>query len=222
MTGLTHFAGTAAVVASLLLGHEVVVGQRLSLPPPISEGSMSVEEAISSRRSVRDYARDPLSLETVSQLLWAAQGETRRQRRSAPSAGALFPLEIYLVAGEVSELPPGVYRFEPQGHALIAVAPGDRRTALAAAALKQTWVRKAPAVLVLTAVYQRTTKKYGSRGRRYVVMEVGHAAENVYLQASALGLGTVMVGAFKDEEVQSVLDLPDDHKPLGLMPVGRR
>lgn len=196
--------------------------QRISLPEAEFGGEMSVEEAIKKRRSIRDLSRDSLALDDVAQLLWAAQGKTgRRGFRSAPSAGALYPLELYLVAGHIDGLSPGIYRYRQQKHDLVLLTSGDHRNRLAKAALDQGWVRRAPAVLVITGVYERTMGKYGQRGRRYVHMEVGHAAQNVYLQATVRGLGTVMVGAFNDKEVQETLGLPMDHEPLGLMPVGR-
>jgi SagB-type dehydrogenase family enzyme len=195
--------------------------QRIPLPTAGPDQEMSVGEALEQRRSIREFSRDGLILEDVSQLLWAAQGITgRRGFRTAPSAGALYPLELYIVTGDVAGLAPGVYRYRPKKHDLVLVATGDLRKPLASAALGQTWVRRAPMVLVIAGVYERTMTKYGQRGRRYVHMEVGHAAQNIYLQATANGLGTVMVGAFHDKEVQEVLSLPVDHEPLGLMPVG--
>lgn len=197
--------------------------QRILLPEPEFGGDTSVEEALKKRRSVREFSHGSLTLDQVSQLLWAAQGNTgRRGFRSAPSAGARYPLELYLVAGDVDGLSPGVYRYRQEKHDLILLTSGDHRKRLATAALDQGWVRRAPAVLVITGVYERTMGKYGERGRRYVHMEVGHAAQNIYLQATARHLGTVMVGAFDDKEVQEVLGLPIDHEPLGLMPVGHR
>lgn len=197
--------------------------QRVPLPEPALDGTQAVERSLAERRSVRGFANANLSLADVSQILWAGQGIThRRGYRTAPSAGGLYPLELYVVAGAVDGLVPGVYRYRPERHELIRVASGDRRRRLAAAALDQRWVRRAPAVLAITAVYERTEAKYGSRGRRYVHVEVGHAAQNVYLQAGARGLGTVIVGAFRDAEVASVLELPADHRPLALMPLGRR
>ena len=196
-------------------------GQRIPLPEAGSGQEMSVEEALEQRRSIREFSREGLLLEDVSQLLWAAQGITgRRGYRAAPSAGGLYPLELYVVAGDVEGLSPGVYRYRPKKHDLVLVASGDQRKPLASAALGQGWVRQAPAVLVITGVYERTMTKYGQRGRRYVHMEVGHAAQNIYLKATAQRLGTVMVGAFDDEEVQEVLGLPAAHEPLGLMPIG--
>ena len=195
--------------------------QRKALPEAEFVGEMSVEESIRQRRSVREFSRDGLTLDDVAQLVWAAQGITsERGYRSAPSAGGLYPLKLYVVAGNVDGLSPGVYRYRQTEHDLILVASGDHRRQLATAALDQRWVRDAPAVLVITSVYERATGKYGQRGRRYAHMEVGHAAQNIYLQATARGLGTVMVGAFDDGDVQRALGLPVDHEPLGLMPVG--
>jgi SagB-type dehydrogenase family enzyme len=197
--------------------------QVVTLPPPTRDGPLSVEEALRLRRSVRTYATAPLTLAEVSQLLWAAQGVTSADGgRTAPSAGALYPLELYLVTGHVTALPPGVYHYRPRQHDLVRLDSGeDRRSALAAAALGQRWVAACAAVLVFTAVYERTTAKYGDRGVRYVYMEVGHAAQNVYLQAAALHVGSVFVGAFRDTAVARLLGLPDAAHPLGLMPLGR-
>lgn len=191
------------------------------LPGPSPSARLTVEDALERRRSARRYGRRPLRLEEISRLAWAAQGVTGPAGgRTAPSAGALYPLVLYVVAGKVEELPPGVYRYDPPGHRLVRVAPGDARPELARAALGQAWVGDAPAALVLAARPDRTTGKYGRRGIRYVHIEVGHAAQNVYLQAEALGLGTVMVGAFRDDQVARVLDLPAAEMPLGILPVG--
>ncbi len=196
----------------------------VELPEPERTGDLSTEAAIEDRRSRRDYGDRPLSLDDLGQILWAAQGitEPRRDLRAAPSAGALYPLEVYVAAGEVSELTSGVYRYRPAGHELVRATDGDHRGELARAALNQSWIRSAPAVVVIAAVYERTERRYGGRADRYVHMEVGAAAENVYLQAEALGLATVLVGAFRDGRVRDVLALPDDHAPLGLMPLGHR
>ncbi|MCK5273889.1 MAG: SagB/ThcOx family dehydrogenase, partial [Alphaproteobacteria bacterium] len=126
-----------------------------------------------------------------------------------------------LIAGDVRSLPAGIYRYSPRAHALEAGAAGDRRAALAEAALSQRWIADAAAILVLAAVEERTTVKYGRRGVRYVHIEVGHAAQNVYLQAAALGLGTTIVGAFDDDEVKGVANLRRDETPLCLLPIGR-
>ena len=216
-------------VALMVLGSasafclEPVSGREIPLPPPAVDSDISVEEAIRARRSAREFAGRQIGLEAVGQLLWAAQGLTSSGGgRAAPSAGALYPLEVYLVAGEVTGLDAGVYRYRPGGHRLALHRQGDHRKRLARSALRQRWVADAPAVLVVAAVFERTRRKYGGRGERYVHMEVGHAAQNVYLQAQSLGLGTVMVGAFHDRELRRVLDLPDDESPLALMPVGHR
>lgn len=183
---------------------------------------MSLEAALAARRSVREFSSEPLTLTEVSQLLWAAQGLNRGDGgRTTPSAGALYPLELYVVVGNVERLAAGAYRYEPYGHRIARLAAGDRRAALSDAALRQEWMRDAAVILVLAALYERTTVKYGDRGRRYVHMEVGHAAQNIYLQAAALELGTTFVGAFQDDRVTAVLGLPNAQRPLGLMPVGR-
>jgi len=195
----------------------------VELPEPRSSSDLSVERSLFQRRSVRQFADEPLTLDELSQLLWAAQGITNtRGYRTAPSAGALYPLEVYVAVGEVEGVSEGVYRYQPQGHEMVRMVSGDQRNALAQAALHQAWVGKGAAVIVFAAVYERTTGKYGDRGIRYTHIEVGHAAQNVYLQAEALHLGTVMVGAFHDSEVQAVLHLREDEQPLGMMPIGRR
>jgi SagB-type dehydrogenase family enzyme len=197
-------------------------GDMLRLPEPRMQSPVSVEEALRRRRSIRNYSEDALTLAEVSQLLWSAQGEAGRHNgRTAPSAGALYPLEVYLVAGNVAELEVGVYKYLPKHHALVCHASGDKRIMLAAAAMLQEWLRKAPAVIVLAAVEARTTRKYGKRGIRYVHMEAGHAGQNVSLQAVTLGLATVTVGAFSDTRVKQALDMGDDEQPLYLMPIGR-
>lgn len=197
--------------------------ERIRLPASRLDGDMSVERALSVRRSVRDYRDAPLTLAESSQLLWAAQGVTapREGLRTAPSAGATYPLELYLIAGRVQGLAAGVYRYGPHQHELVSVRGGDVRGLLAAAALGQTFIEQAAAVLVITAVYERTTRRYGDRGVRYVHMEAGHASQNVYLQAVALRLGTVVVGAFDDARVQQILHAPPGEHALYLMPVGR-
>jgi SagB-type dehydrogenase family enzyme len=194
----------------------------IKLPKPRQESKTSVESALRRRRSVREFGKGGLTLAEVSQLLWAAQGITDPEgKRTAPSAGALYPLEVFLVAGGQDELPAGVYRYRPQGHDLIPVVQGDQRAKLAGAALEQDWLNDAPVTIVIAALYERTARKYKLRARRYVQMEVGHAAQNVHLQAVALDLRTVVVGAFDDAEVKRVLTLAVNEEPLCLMPVGR-
>ena len=195
----------------------------VNLPDPAPKGAVTLEESLGARRSVRAYSDAPLTLAQLSQLLWAAQGVTDKERggRAAPSAGALYPLEIVVAAGHVEGLEPGIYRYRPAWHALERAAAGDRRGELAAAALGQDWMADAPVIVGIAGVYERTTRKYGQRGERYVHMETGHAAQNLCLQAQALGLAACMVGAFADGAVQQVLQLASSEKPLALLPVGR-
>jgi SagB-type dehydrogenase family enzyme len=195
----------------------------VSLPPVEPRHDRSLYAALAGRRSVRYFVSQSLDLGAVGRLLWAAQGVTSPDgHRTAPSAGALFPLELDVVAGAVLGLTPGVYRYLPASHRLSRRIEGDRRSALAAAALSQACVSEAPASLVVSAVQARTARKYGPRANRYVLLEVGAAAENVSLEAVALGLGTVVVAAFSDADVKRALHLPKDEEPLYLMPVGRK
>jgi len=211
--GLGACASTPAPDPPLDTGAAVI---ELPLPTRISE--MDLEEALGNRRSVREYADQPLTTTEIGQLLWAAQGITdERGYRTAPSAGALYPLDIYLLTAA------GVYQYDPLHHRLLAVGQDDARPALYQASLEQEPVRQAPAVFVLTAVYARTAQKYGEeRSPRYVHMEAGHAAQNLLLEATALGLGAVPIGAFHDQQVQEALGLGGDHQPLYLIPVGHQ
>ena len=194
----------------------------LRLPEPKLEGSMTVEEALLRRRSVREYQSGELTLAEISQLLWAAQGITDpRGLRTAPSAGALFPLEISLIVGDVSGLAKGIYRYQPEENALRFISESDPRASLVKVAWRQDYIKDGAALLVISGIYQRTTKKYGQRGIRYVHMEAGHAAQNVFLQATALGLATVVIGAFDDESVKKILNFSNKEQPLYLMPVGK-
>ncbi len=203
-----------------------IVGNKtvIYLPMPLFEGNMSLEEAILRRRSIREYLDEPLTLQQLSQLLWAAQGitETRWGFRASPSAGATYPLEIYVVVGEegVEGLDAGVYIYRPHSHSLFLVKKDDVREELYEACLKQDWVKNAPVVFVIAADYERTTRVYGDRGIRYVHMEVGHVGQNIYLEATALGLGTVAVGAFYDDDVRIIIGAPENHHPLYVMPIG--
>ncbi len=176
----------------------------------------SLEHTLLERRSVRRFSSAPLTLEQLGALAWAAQGTVDRDwgRRTTPSAGGLYPLELYLV------LPLGFYRYDTQGHAMLRLRADDLRPKLHAAALDQLAVRDAPAVFVLTAVPERTRVKYQERTERYVAMEAGHAAQNLLLTATALSLGAVPIGAFDDRAVARVLGLPEGEEPLYLLPVG--
>lgn len=194
----------------------------MALMQPRSDSDTSVEEALLNRRSVRSYIDGALTVQELSQLLWATQGVTAPQGlRTAPSAGGLYPLEVYVVVGNVEGLNPGIYKYVPSTHSIQIVLGGDRRGELAQASLGQKWVENAAADIVVAAVYERTTAKYGERGVRYIHMEAGHAAQNLCLQATALRLGVVTVGAFDDERVGATLNLPQNEKPLYVIPVGR-
>ena len=202
------------ILGILLVGENMVI----KLPAPATDSNFSVERAINERMSVRSYKDTPLTLKEVSQLLWASQGIVASGRRAAPSAGATYPLEIFLIAGKVEGLKPGLYKYRNKEHSLELLKEGDLRKGLCAAALNQDMILKAPATLVVTAVFERTRARYGARTERYVHMEAGHVGENIMLQATALGLGTVPVGAFNDAEVKKVLEIEEE--PLYLFPVG--
>lgn len=189
--------------------------ETVPLPEPRPDSEMSLEEALEARRSVRQYTSQRLTDAEISQLLWAAQGMTRGGRgRTAPSAGGLYPLEVYVVTAD------GVSHYDPAQHGLSKVAGEDLRGPLSRVALGQEAVRDAPAVFGITAVVARTASKYGERASRYVHLEAGHAAQSLLLQAVALGLGGVPIGAFDDDGVQRVLALPQGEEPVYLIPIG--
>lgn len=189
---------------------------RLDLPSPDTSDGLSLTDALARRRSVRDYADAPLSTDELSQLLWATQGVTSEDgKRTAPSAGATYPLELYVVTDS------GLYHYQPDQHTLLRLLEGDLRDELAAAAVGQEPVAEAAVTFAIAAVYARTAERYGDRAERYVKLEAGHAAQNLLLQAVALNLGAVPIGAFSDTEVGRVLQLPADHAPLYLIAVGR-
>lgn len=194
----------------------------ITLPGPAHDGKLAVEAAFLGRRSTRNYKERPVDLKEISQLLWSAQGIVRPGGyRTCPSAGALYPLELQLAAGSVDGLPTGFYRYDCAKHAILLESDRDIRSDLASAALGQPAISRAPATIAVSAVFERTTRKYGERGIRYVFIEAGHVAQNIHIQAVALGLGTVVIGAFRDEEVKKALSLRPDESPLLLMPIGR-
>lgn len=204
----------------------------IDLPEPRLTSDVSVEEALQNRRSVRSYRDTPLSLVEVSQLLWSAYGLNkpidnapeflRGGLRTAPSAGALYPLEIYLVARNVAGLDPGVYWYRSENHSLVTLAAEDRWEDLSDAGFGQPHFETAAAALVYSAVFERNTQKYGERGReRYVCMDLGHSAENVYLQAYALKVGTCAIGAFNDLALKQVIGMTRTEEPLYIMPLGK-
>lgn len=196
----------------------------ISLPSARLNSKVSVERALSRRRSVRQYQNTPLKLSDLSQLLWAAQGITNKRYglRTAPSAGALYPLELYILVGHVENLAQGIYKYLIHEHKLARLSKGDQRVKLYQYSLNQGPIKNAPLVLLFTAIYDRTSKKYGERAGRYVHMEVGSALQNVYLQAETLGLGTVMIGAFNDYKIKQLLKLAENEYPLAIMPIGKK
>ena len=196
--------------------------EEILLPEVRKKSGVPLEVAIQRRRSVRNYRQSALNLHQISQLLWSAQGMTERGYRTVPSAGATYPLKIFLVVGQrgVEGLPEGIYHYQPETHSLALTVKGDHRNPLCSASLWQEFIQEAPLSMVIVADYSRTTRRYGDLGRRYVLMEAGHVGQNVSLQAVAMGLATVMVGAFRDEEVATVMRLNPDFEPLYVIPVG--
>ena len=201
------------------------------LPAPLSESNVTVEEALRNRRSHRSFLKDAIPADALSCILWAAYGVTlslpeyyqsRGGYKTAPSAGGTYPLEVYALAGNVKDIEQAVYKYIPEGHKLVRKINRDVRDDLCHAALNQDMIRIAPACLLFSAVFERTTRRYGRRGyERYVCADLGHAAQNVYLQAEALHLGTCAIGAFDDLQVREVIKLPKEEEPLYIMPVGK-
>jgi len=198
----------------------------IRLSKPIYDGTASVERAIKKRRTIRDFRSKPLTMAQLSQLFWSAQGITDEMMgfRAAPSAGALYPLDVYAVVGDggVEGLQSGIYHYQPGSHSIQLVGKGDRRQDVAGAALWQMWMAKAPIIFVITSEYERITSKYGKRGIRYAQIEVGHVGQNIFLQSGALGLGAGIVGAFHDDAVNEAIGAPKAYKPLIIIPVGYR
>jgi SagB-type dehydrogenase family enzyme len=199
-------------------------GEIMDLPEPVFDGGMSLEQAVRQRRTVRSFRDNPITKEQFSQLLWAAQGitEERGFKRAAPSGGALYPADVYAVIGEngVKGFGAGVYLYEPKNHLVRKIADGDKRRDVAMASLRQMWMAGAPVQLVVTAEYGRITIKYGDRGIRYALIEIGHIGQNIFLQCQTLGLAAGIVGAFSDGEVARVIRAEKNHQPLIIFPVG--
>lgn len=202
---------TKASVGSRPMKEDIIM-----LPEPVTKGNISLEETLMRRKSVRQFQNRKLNPEQVSQLMWSAQGINRKgtQFKTCPSAGATYPLTAYGVTEE------GIFRYIPEGHKLIKIMDGDHREALSRACLGQKCVLEAPLSIIFTAVYENTTGRYGDRGIMYVHMEAGHAAQNIHLQAVALGLGSVPVGAFSDEDVSKIIRCKNQEIPIYIIPVG--
>jgi SagB-type dehydrogenase family enzyme len=222
-----HIIGSLIMVMGIMLFYPNggQGGEAIKLPPPARKGGMAVAEALEIRRTVRSFAARPLDLPQVSQLLWGADGiSDPRGLRTSPSAGATYPLDLYLVVGErgVMNLPAGVYHYLVAEHALTPIASGDLRASVARASLHQTWMAEAPVMVVITGEYRRCMARYGQRGIRYTHMEAGNVSQNVFLTAEALSLAAGIVGAFDDKALAQVLKLPPAHDPLLVMPVGHK
>lgn len=198
------------------LGEAAMALKTIELPKPVTSGRISLEESIARRRSEREFSDRELSLEQISQILWSAQGITDPSFgfRAAPSAGALYPLTIYLVKKD------GVYRYLPDGNKLIQVVEEDKRPSMVRASLGQSFINDAPVDIVIAVNFRITEAKYGARAFRYVCMEAGHVAENIQLQAVTLGLTSVPIGAFWDDVIKSSLGLPETQDPLYILSLG--
>ncbi len=210
--------GIVMVIPSSSLAAEAI-----KLPPPATKGGMPLTETLLIRRTVRHFATRPMDLAQLSQLLWEADGASDPQgHRTSPSAGATYPLDLYLVVGErgVTNLPAGVYHYDVRAHALTPLAQGDFQAPVARACLHQAWMTEAPVLVVITGEYRRCTARYGQRGIRYTHMEAGNVSQNLFLAAESLGLGAGIVGAFEDQALTQALKLPPAHEPLLVMPVG--
>lgn len=196
----------------------------MRLPDPVLDGDVSLERAVHQRRTIRSFEGKALALKQLSQLLWAAQGITGAEgfKRAAPSAGALYPMDIYgAVGGDcIERLEPGLYHYVPAEHSIDLVKEGDVRRDIAVASLSQMWMAYAPLTLVITAEYGRIMVKYGQRGIRYAMIEAGHIGQNIFLQSQAMGLEAGIVGAFEDRKVIQVMGIKETHEPLLIMPVG--
>ena len=188
------------------------IRKTIKLPEPNYESNISIEEVLLERKSIRRFKEDPLSLKELSQLLWSAQGidATTHATRTAPSAGATYPLELYVVVYNVKGLTTGIYHYNPKTHTLNLLSTQTPRNLF-----------NAPLFIIFTAVFRKTTKVYGEDGIKYVYIEVGHAAQNLHLQATALNLGTFVIGAFDKKKLQKLLNLPINHEPIYIMPVGK-
>lgn len=199
------------------------------LPIPMFDSNVSIEEAMAWRRSIREYEDDPILIEHLSKILWASHGinELNFEFRTTPSAGATYPLEIYVVISEYGTLiesskylDPGSYKYDTKTHSIELKKKGRLDKELAKASLNQEWVQKAPINIVICSMFKRTERIYGDRGKRYVYIESGHAGQNIYLIAAALNLGTVAIGAFHDDEVKNVIGADENEEPLYIMPIG--
>ncbi len=196
------------------LNNQMKKESKISLPKDFVEGSLSAFDSIKTRRSVRDYSKQPLSLKELSTLLFTTQGITSDYKRAAPSAGALYPMETYLVVNNVAGLEKGLYHYLVQEHALEVVKIGDFAQEVRKKGLNQAPLENAAVDFIWTAVSERTTKKYGERGIRYIFIEVGHVSENLYLQANSMDIGVVAIGAFDDQAINKFLGVDSEKETV--------
>ena len=208
----------------MIANNKNINNNMFKLPQFKLKGNISIEEAIDRRRSIRDYLDQPLKIEDVSQLLWAGQGisDPTNKFRTAPSAGALYPIKLYICVGNVSNLPNGLYYYQNSNHSIIMLTNIDIRKNIWEVSLWQNSIIKAPIVIIITAIFDITKRKYGERASQYVYIEAGHIAQNILLQAYALGLGGVPIGAFYDDGIKNVLKIPKDETPIYIIPIGKK
>ncbi len=192
--------------------------------PKISKKKSAFNKIINERRSCRVYKKIPPTLEEISKLLFSGQGITdkKNNKRIVPSAGALFPIETYLIIGKAKKINPGIYKYLPETHQLTIISQKDVRKELVKATLFQRWIEDAPITIILCGVFWRTMIKYGKRGIPFVYMEIGHIAQNISLQAIELGMGSVCIGGFNKKKVRKILNLESESTPLYLMSLGKR
>lgn len=207
-----------------IINAQFMSGKIIKLPDPTYNSKISIEKALKERRSTRTFRDIPLSISELSQLLWAGQGinDNINKFRTYPSAGALYPLELYVIINKVQNLEKGFYYYDPYKHAVIKIFEKNILPELTKAALNQEFIKESAIVFIYTANKSKTTSRYGERGLRYIFMEAGHAAQNIYLQAVTYNIGLVVIGAFKDNEVKQILNLKDDEIPLYIIPAGKK
>eukprot|EP01124_Arcella_intermedia_P010640 TRINITY_DN17160_c0_g1_i1.p1 TRINITY_DN17160_c0_g1~~TRINITY_DN17160_c0_g1_i1.p1 ORF type:complete len:266 (-),score=70.14 TRINITY_DN17160_c0_g1_i1:11-700(-) len=198
----------------------------ITLPPPCHDGTVSLEHTLKIRRSAHNFnSLKPLTLAQLSQLLWAAQGVTKIDvdgdtYHTAPSGGSMQPLDIYALIGNIPGISPGAYHYIPRTHKLIQTASGEHREVVSKLSCNQEWMARAPVIFLITGEYQRSAAKYGAAGKQYTIIEVGHVGQNIFLQSMALGLACAIIGAFQEDNIIKLLNIPQNHIPYSIMPVG--
>ncbi len=221
--GLAFLEMAAVAVSENIGSSKGDASKMIKLPEPRTDGGIAVEKALNERRSIRSFGKEGLALEAVSQLLWAAQGVTDDQgHRTAPSAVARYPLQVYLLAGNVTDLPSGVYRYSPQGHSLTVVMQGNIDDYYNAAAGFEAWLKTAPAIFIITGAIDSFDQMPGQDMSRWVYVEAGAAAENLLLEVVSLDLASTYTAGFNANQTEKLLELPEGEVPIGVLPVGRK